>query len=146
MSSKVLAGMYRGTVVSVDDPENRYRVLVYVPSVTGEYAAGWAEPCFQYCADTEGDCFLPVVGDTLWIMFEEGKLNRPVWIGNWYSTAKAPQDIATSKTKRVIMYQGTKIVIGGGVVEVVGNLAVQGNITATGSISATGTVTGSNIR
>ena len=22
------------------------------PSVTGEYAAGWAEPCFQYCADT----------------------------------------------------------------------------------------------
>lgn len=57
MSSKVLAGMYRGTVVSVDDPENRYRVLVCVPSVTGEYAAGWAEPCFQYCADTEGDCF-----------------------------------------------------------------------------------------
>ena len=38
MSSKALAGMYRGTVVSVDDPENRYRVLVWVPSVTGEYA------------------------------------------------------------------------------------------------------------
>ena len=93
MSSKALAGMYRGTVVSVDDPENRYRVLVCVPSVTGEYAAGWAEPCFQYCADTEGDCFLPVVGDTLWVMFEEGKLNRPVWIGNWYSTAKAPPPI-----------------------------------------------------
>ena len=143
--AKVLAGMYRGTVVSVDDPENRYRVLVNVPSVTGDYAAGWAEPCLQYCTDTEGDCFLPVIGDTIWVMFEEGKLNRPVWIGNWYATAKAPQDIATSKTKRVIMYQGTKIVIGGGVVEVIGNLAVQGNITATGSISATGTVTGSNI-
>lgn len=73
-------------------------------------------------------------------------LNRPVWIGNWYSTAKAPQDLATSKTKRVIMYQGTKIVIGGGVVEVFGNLTVHGNITATGSVSATGTVTGSNIK
>jgi hypothetical protein len=68
-------GLYRGAVQDVNDPENRGRIRALVPAALGEAVSGWAEPVLP-TAET------PVwsVGDKVWVLFEGGDLNRPVYI------------------------------------------------------------------
>lgn len=70
-----LAGLYRATVAANNDPLQRRRLFVEAPSVLGD-AAQWAEACVPYRARAT-----PQVGTAVWIMFEEGDVSRPVWVG-----------------------------------------------------------------
>lgn len=69
-------GLYRGKVVNNIDPLGTSRVLVLVPSVTGAVPV-WARPCLP--ASTVGTPALPT--DNVWIMYEEGNHEYPVWVG-----------------------------------------------------------------
>lgn len=69
-------GLYRGTVVSATDPLAKSRVQVEVPSVAPG-AALWAMPCL----DPGGPQLVPAVGVTVWVAYEEGDADRPVWLG-----------------------------------------------------------------
>ena len=70
-----LSGIYRATVVDVTDPNRKRRLLVQVaPAQNAEPM--WAEACIPYRSRS-----IPPVGSTVWIMFEEGDVTRPVWIG-----------------------------------------------------------------
>ena len=70
-----ILALRRGTVVNATDPEQRHRIQVQVPSVTGATAT-WAMPCLP-----AGATALPGVGDGVWILYEDGDPDRPVWIG-----------------------------------------------------------------
>ena len=65
-------GIQLGTVVDVTDPlmEGRLQVMLAMAP------AGWARPCRDY-KSTE----LPPVGTKVWVLFEDGDLARPVWMG-----------------------------------------------------------------
>ena len=90
-------GIYSGRVVDNDDPNKVGRVSVAVPAVYGDASsiAPWARPCFPF-----GFFYTPEVGDNVWVLFEGGDPNYPVWMGVWYADGKAPQE--ASKTSRVI--------------------------------------------
>jgi hypothetical protein len=75
MSNK-LYGKYRAQVVKIDDPELRGRVLVKSPKILNGHELGWAESCFP-----PGMFSLPRKLDWVWIEFEEGDVNKPIWTG-----------------------------------------------------------------
>lgn len=80
-------GKYRGFVVDNEDPEQLGRLKVKVPSVLGnEIVTGWALPCTPYGGDVnQGMLFIPEVGAGVWVEFEEGDLEFPVWVGGFWS-------------------------------------------------------------
>ena len=71
-------GLYRGIVINNDDPLCKMRIQVEIPDVLGEGSIVWAMPCVP-----PGVISVPDVGDGVWIAFEAGDLNRPVWMGTF---------------------------------------------------------------
>ena len=80
-------GKYRGFVVDNADPEQLGRLKLRVPSVLGnEVVTGWATPCVPYGGNAnQGVLFVPEVGAGVWVEFEEGDLEFPIWVGTFWS-------------------------------------------------------------
>ena len=80
-------GKYRGFVVDNIDPEQLGRLKIQVPSVLGtEVVTGWAMPCVPYGgAANQGFFFIPDIGAGVWVEFEEGDLEFPIWTGTFWS-------------------------------------------------------------
>ena len=80
-------GKYRALVVDNEDPESLGRLKLQVPSVLGdEVVTGWATPCVPYGgAANQGWLTIPDVGAGVWIEFEEGDLEFPIWVGTYWS-------------------------------------------------------------
>jgi uncharacterized protein involved in type VI secretion and phage assembly len=74
-------GKFRGKVVDSADPLNLGRVQAIVPDVTGPDQTGWAMPCFPLA----GMFMTPPVGANVWIEFEKGDLDCPIWTGCFYA-------------------------------------------------------------
>jgi hypothetical protein len=72
-----LTGLYSGMVTSSADPLQQGRVLVTVDGVPGQR---WAAPSLPYPA-TAAQAARPLYGQYVWVMFERGDPNHPVWIG-----------------------------------------------------------------
>lgn len=79
-----LYGKYRGLVVDRNDPKRMGRLLVTVPSLFG-VASVWAEPCFPWTGPNAGQIHIPPVNAGVWVEFEAGDPNRPIWSGGWYA-------------------------------------------------------------
>lgn len=76
-------GKYRGIVVENADPAQLGRLKLRVPSVLGkDVVTGWATPCapFGGAAD-QGFLFIPEPDSMVWVEFEEGDLEFPLWVG-----------------------------------------------------------------
>jgi uncharacterized protein involved in type VI secretion and phage assembly len=80
-------GKYRGLVVDIDDTEKLGRIRARVPSVLGpDVVTGWATPCVPFGgAAGIGTLFVPPVGAGVWLEFEEGDLEFPIWVGTYWS-------------------------------------------------------------
>ena len=68
-------GVYRATVLNNIDPLLEFRLQLLVPEVS-EASLLWAEACVPV-----GQITIPSIGDTVWVMFEAGDIERPVWVG-----------------------------------------------------------------
>lgn len=84
-------GKYRGTVIDVDDPENQCRIRATVPSVLYDQPCGWAMPAAPFGGDGHGMVMLPKVGSGVWIEFEAGRLDNPIWSGAWWAVGQRPE-------------------------------------------------------
>jgi uncharacterized protein involved in type VI secretion and phage assembly len=80
-------GKHRGFVVDNDDPEGLGRLKLTVPSVLGDaVVTGWAMPCVPYGgAEGQGALFVPDVDAGVWVEFEAGDLEFPIWVGTFWS-------------------------------------------------------------
>ncbi|MDQ3803248.1 MAG: phage baseplate assembly protein V [Acidobacteriota bacterium] len=83
-------GKYRGTVINNLDTENRGRLQVSVPAVFGEFTLNWAEPCVPYAGINTGFYAMPPVGAKVWVEFEGGNQDRPIWSGCFWGTGETP--------------------------------------------------------
>lgn len=80
-------GKYRGTVINNIDPMNMGRLMVQVPDVSGLTPSSWAMPCFPFTGKQMGFWALPQIGTGVWVEFEQGDPNYPIWTGCWYGIA-----------------------------------------------------------
>jgi len=84
-------GKYRGTVFNNIDPEQRGRIQALVPDVLGLKPSTWALPCVPLAGKLEGTFMVPQLGAAVWIEFEQGESDYPIWTGGfWGSTAEMP--------------------------------------------------------
>src|SRR6185312_3412049 len=84
-------GKYRGTVIQNVDPEQRGRIQVMVPDVSGLIPSSWAMPCVPIAGKQSGVYVAPQIGAGVWIEFEQGDPDYPVWVGGfWGSAAEVP--------------------------------------------------------
>jgi hypothetical protein len=84
-------GKYRGLVLENIDPEQFGRVIVEVPDVLGATPSRWALPCVP-AAGIQAGCFVvPPVGSAVWVEFEQGDPDFPIWTGGyWERVADVP--------------------------------------------------------
>lgn len=94
-------GKYRAFVADTQDPENRGRIKMVVPSVMGEAETDWALPAVPYGGGAEiGMLAVPPVGSQVFAEFLEGDPSSPVWTGTFWRTAdEMPTEYAGQSTK-----------------------------------------------
>jgi uncharacterized protein involved in type VI secretion and phage assembly len=80
-------GVYRATVVNNVDPMLLGRIMALVPDVGGITPSTWAMPCVPIAGKQMGTFMVPQVGAGVWIQFEAGDPDRPVWTGGWWGIA-----------------------------------------------------------
>jgi hypothetical protein len=80
-------GKYRGFVADNADPELRGRLKLKIPSVLGnDVITGWAMPCAPYGGmPDQGSFFIPEVDAGVWVEFEAGNIEYPIWVGTFWS-------------------------------------------------------------
>ena len=84
-------GKYRGVVTDTLDPLMIGRVRARVPDVMGERESGWALPCAPFGGNKVGFFAVPAVGAGVWVEFEHGDPDKPIWTGCfWGSVAEMP--------------------------------------------------------
>ena len=80
-------GLYRGTVVNNIDPLQLGRIMAIVPDVTGVAPSTWAMPCVPIAGKQMGVFMVPQIGAGIWMQYEAGDSDRPVWTGGWWGIA-----------------------------------------------------------
>ncbi|MGV8986152.1 MAG: phage baseplate assembly protein V [Cypionkella sp.] len=90
-------GKYRGTVANNIDPSQRGRMQVSVPAVYGTTALDWALPCVPYAGNGEGFYFIPPIGANIWVEFEGGNINAPIWAGCFWGDGECPGSVPQTK-------------------------------------------------
>jgi Type VI secretion system/phage-baseplate injector OB domain len=90
MSAGPFFGKYRATVRNNLDPLLIGRVLVEVPDVGGNLLSSWALPCLPGAGPNMGLFTVPPVGAGVWVEFERGNPDHPIWVGGYYSEADVP--------------------------------------------------------
>jgi hypothetical protein len=86
-------GKYRGTVVTNIDPELRGRLMVQAPAVLGS-AQVWALPCAPYGGKGVGFFAMPPTGANVWVEFEGGNPENPIWSGCFWALNEFPAAMA----------------------------------------------------
>jgi uncharacterized protein involved in type VI secretion and phage assembly len=89
--SEKFYGKYRGLVLNNIDPMQMNRLQVQVPDVAGLIPITWAMPCVPLAGLQNGMVALPIIGSGVWIEFEQGDPDYPIWVGCfWGSAAEVP--------------------------------------------------------
>ena len=90
IETKKYYGKYRSTVLNNYDPEQRGRLQVQALDVNGLLPTTWALPCFPFVGKQMGAYCIPQIGASVWVEFEAGCADHPIWSGGWYDVGGTP--------------------------------------------------------
>jgi hypothetical protein len=99
-------GKYQGSVVNNVDPLRQGRLQVRVPDVTGQFTSTWAMPCVPMAGPLAGTFVPPPVGAGVWVEFEQGDPQTPIWVGCFWGPGQIPplaQAAATAAPERPVI-------------------------------------------
>ncbi len=101
-------GKYRGIVIQNADPEQIGRVQAQVPDVLGDKPSGWALPCVPFTGVHAGCFIVPPIGSQVWVEFEQGNPDSPIWTGGFWGTVA---DVPVSAFNPPAIPPGQNVVI-----------------------------------
>lgn len=84
---KKYLGKFRGTVVQNVDPLQIGRIQVLVPDVSNLVPSTWAMPCLPAAGMQMGLYAVPPLGAGVWVEYEQGDADYPIWVGGFWGTA-----------------------------------------------------------
>lgn len=90
---KKFYGKYKATVVQNIDPELRGRIMCTVPDVLGLAPSSWCESCAPLAGPTGapmGVYLVPPIGAGVWVEFERGDPDKPIWTGCRFARGDVP--------------------------------------------------------
>lgn len=90
-NAKRFYGKYRGKVSDNVDPMFQGRVRAKVPAVLGDEETGWAMPSVPYAGSGVGFFFIPPKDANVWIEFEGGNPDHPIWSGCFWGAGEVPK-------------------------------------------------------
>ena len=84
-------GKYRGLVINNIDPLQIGRVMLQCSDVLGAIPSSWALPCVPAAGIQSGMFIIPPIGSQVWVEFEQGNPDYPIWTGGfWGLVADVP--------------------------------------------------------
>lgn len=92
-------GKFRATVSDNRDPLMKARVRVKAVDVYGEEESGWALPALPYTGDGVGLFLVPPTGASVWVEFEHGDPDYPIWAGGFWSETEVPASPGVAEMK-----------------------------------------------
>lgn len=92
-------GKYRGKVENNLDPLQLGRLQVSCAAVFGEGSLSWAMPCAPFAGPQAGFFALPPVGANVWVEFEGGDPDYPIWSGCFWGVGEVPAVPAIEQMK-----------------------------------------------
>jgi uncharacterized protein involved in type VI secretion and phage assembly len=69
------------------DPMQMGRIMAMIPDVGSITPSTWAMPAVPLAGKQMGTFMVPQIGAGVWIQFEAGDPDRPVWTGGWWGIA-----------------------------------------------------------
>jgi hypothetical protein len=114
-------GCYRAEVVSTDDPDQEGqpdpfgRLTVVVPAVDGasRLTRRVAYPMVPIGGPSYGFKSFPPVGGFVWVEFERGRVDLPVWKGGWFAQGDIPDDLKPNEAHGWFTPAGHQILMDG---------------------------------
>jgi uncharacterized protein involved in type VI secretion and phage assembly len=92
-------GKFRGKVTDNRDPLMLGRVRAKVPDVFGDNDSGWAMPALPYTGNGVGLFLIPPADASVWIEFEHGDPEYPIWAGGFWAQGEVPASPAVAEMK-----------------------------------------------
>jgi len=89
-----LFGKYRGTVLDNVDPLQIGRLMVQVPDASNVMPSTWAMPCVPFAGTQAGFLAVPAIGAGVWVEFEQGNTDYPIWTGCFWGAASEVPPLA----------------------------------------------------
>lgn len=77
-------GKYRATVLNNVDPQMQGRIQVQLGDQYGLFPSTWAMPAFSLAGVQSGVVALPAVMSMVWVEFEAGDPEHPIWTGAFW--------------------------------------------------------------
>lgn len=82
-------GKYQAIVKDNKDPQELGRVKVICENIFGSDLSPWAKPCFPMSSGVDtGMVFVPNIDDLVWLEFEEGIVNSPIYVGGFPTSVR----------------------------------------------------------
>ncbi len=92
-------GKFRGKVENNVDPMQLGRIQVSVPAVLGDGTLSWAMPCVPYAGSQVGFFAIPPRDANVWVEFEGGDPDYPIWSGCFWGVGEVPALPALAEMK-----------------------------------------------
>jgi hypothetical protein len=82
-------GKYRAKVIDNEDPLLLGRIQAEVAILPG-VQLNWCMPCTPYAGPEVGFYAIPPIGANVWVEFEGGDVNFPIWVGCFWAEGETP--------------------------------------------------------
>ncbi|HEY0130453.1 MAG TPA: phage baseplate assembly protein V [Allosphingosinicella sp.] len=110
-SGPLYFGKYRATVLNNTDPMFQGRVQVQLGDRYGLFPSTWALPAFPMAGKGCAVVALPQIGSMVWVEFEAGDTDYPIWTGAfWPNSGSYPPlalAAATPATPNILLQTST---------------------------------------
>ncbi|MCB0039345.1 MAG: baseplate assembly protein [Caldilineaceae bacterium] len=83
------------------------RIQVSCPAVLGDGSLSWAMPCAPFAGNGVGFFAIPPTGANVWVEFEGGDPDYPIWSGGFWGPGEAPASPALAEMKVLKTSTGT---------------------------------------
>ncbi|MFZ0420285.1 MAG: phage baseplate assembly protein V [Candidatus Sulfotelmatobacter sp.] len=134
-------GKFRGLVVDNLDPMQMGRIVAQVPDALGETPSSWAMPCVPAAGIQAGCFFVPPIGSQVWMEFEQGNPDYPIWSGGFWGQASdipmlalAPPPVVPSAGQNIVLQtsgQNTLVISDAAPTPATGGIILQSSAGAT---------------